>query len=415
MVAVASLGLLGCGSEKDTPANKDPVATTAAPRDAGAVAIDAAAPARKVFLHGAGRCGECHEKMFDEWETSAHARAATSPLFKAASASAHETTCARCHTPLAADAPKDMITTEGVTCDVCHTLREPKPAKTGAGFRLAIDDMVKFGPRCNLDDHYFHRMGCSPEHQQAELCGSCHWWEPRGVPVFTEYADWKAGPAAAANQPCQDCHMPKEKAPLAVGAPVRTGVPHHGMLGLAADLRARALGLAVSVKDEAGTLAVTVALTNAGAGHFVPSGLPERRVVVVARVVDPAGAELAVERRSLGRVLVDAKGAEVPFWRAIKVGSDSRIAPGATWSETFSFTPPGAGVVEIEVLYRSASETLTRELALPEVESERMTGAKVPFGGPGTGGRAKLPKTVTVKPPVAKKRPAKQGPAKQGK
>ena len=29
-------------------------------------------------------------------------------------------------------------------------------------------------------------------------------------------------------------------------------------------------------------------------------------------------------------VLVDAKGTEVPFWRATKVGSDTRIAPGAT-------------------------------------------------------------------------------------
>ena len=46
--------------------------------------------ARKVFVHGAGRCGECHEKMYDEWETSAHAKAATSPLYKAAVADAKD-------------------------------------------------------------------------------------------------------------------------------------------------------------------------------------------------------------------------------------------------------------------------------------------------------------------------------------
>ena len=69
--------------------------------------------------------------MFDEWELSAHARAATSPLYVAAAAAANQTVCARCHTPLVEDAPKDSISTEGVTCDVCHTLREPKPAKSG--------------------------------------------------------------------------------------------------------------------------------------------------------------------------------------------------------------------------------------------------------------------------------------------
>jgi len=52
-------------------------------------AIDAASkPARKVFVTGAGRCGECHGKMYDEWEVSAHAKAASSPLYKAAVAAA---------------------------------------------------------------------------------------------------------------------------------------------------------------------------------------------------------------------------------------------------------------------------------------------------------------------------------------
>ena len=124
--------------------------------------------------------------------------------------------------------------------------RLPHAARAAAGadggnFRLAVDDMVKYGPRCDLKDHYFHRMGCSPEHREAALCGACHWWEPKGIPVFTEYADWKAGPEAAKGTQCQDCHMPKERAAIAVGSPVRTGVPHHGLLGLAQDLaRARA-------------------------------------------------------------------------------------------------------------------------------------------------------------------------------
>lgn len=367
-------------------------------------ALDAGRP-RKVFVTGAGRCGECHEKMYDEWEGSAHAQGAASELYKRASAHAKDPSCDRCHAPLASVTDRDGVASEGVTCDVCHTLREPVPSKEGGQFRLAVDDMVKYGPRCDLDDHYFHRMGCSPEHKQATVCGSCHWWEPGGVPVFTEYADWRDGPAAKAGVSCQGCHMPKEKAVIATGSPPRTGVPHHGLLGLAADLRTRALALELGVREEGGTLVVAVGLTNATAGHHVPSGLPERRILVRVRVRDAAGAELAEELRWLGRVLVDGAGAEVPFWQATRVGSDTRIAPRATWSDRFAFTPQVAGTVEVEVIYRGLSPVVADQLGVTEIEDQRLVGAKVAFGAPARGGRAKLPKTVTVKPAPAGKRP----------
>jgi hypothetical protein len=354
--------------------------------DAAPVAVTVAQPrAGKVFVTAASRCGECHEKMFDEWSASAHARAASSPVYRAAVATAKDATCARCHAPLAGMMERDVVAMEGVTCDVCHTLREPKPAVGGGGFRLAVDDMVKFGPRCDLPDHYFHRMGCSPEHKQASICGSCHWWEPNGLPVFTEYADWLAGPASST--PCQSCHMPRERAALAVGSPVRTGVPHHGLLGLATDLRKRALGLEVSSRHDAaaGETAVTVTLTNTNAGHFVPAGLPERRIAVRVTV----GGE--IQTRTLGRVLVDASGADAPFWRASKVASDTRIAPRESWRATFTFHARDTALVE--VLYRSLSDNVARELGL-EVEEQLLTRTRVRVG-----------KTSTVKPPPPGQRP----------
>ncbi len=366
--------------------------------DAAAVAVVADATEKKVFVTGAGRCGECHEKMFDEWEVSAHAKAVSSAFYKASVASAKDGTCDRCHAPLAKVAPRDMTVSEGVTCDVCHTLREPQPAQDGAHFRLAVDDMVKYGPRCDLKDHYFHRMGCSKEHTQAELCGTCHWWEPNGLPVFTEYADWKAGPAAAKGLPCQGCHMAKERAAIATGSPVRAGVPHHGLLGLAQDLRKRALGLDVSVKDDAGALAVAVTVRNNNAGHAVPAGLPERRILVRVRVVDAAGAQVVQETRALGRVLVDGSGAEAPFWRATKVGSDTRIAAGGSWQETFKLAAANIGALEVDVVYRGISDVVAKELAVTEIEEQPMVSAKIRLGGA-------LPKSASVKPPPPGKRP----------
>ena len=402
------LALAACGSGKEAaPAKKDGGTAAAVPKDAAPDApriVDARTrpmPA-KVFLHGAGRCGECHEKMYDEWEKSAHARSASSPLFKASAAAAKKQSdlaCEPCHTPLLAEAPKDVVASEGVTCDVCHTLREPVPSVNGADFRLADDDMVKFGPRCDLKDHYFHRMGCSPEHKEAVLCGSCHWWEPGGIPVFTEYKDWRDGPASKAGEPCQSCHMPTTKAALAVGAPVRSGVPDHGLLGSAGDLRKSALALAFVVQDQADQLAVRVVLTNQGAGHHVPAGLPERRIVITVALFDHAGTKVSQKVSARGRVLVDAAGKPAPFWRATKVAEDSRIPPNGdlTWDLTFP-PPPGAGAVEVTVEHVVASDELAKELGVTADRFPLVT-AKVPFGVKEGGAHAGLPKIVRVEPP----------------
>ena len=391
--------LAACEPSKksEPPAKRDPVI---APTDAAASAV-ADASERKVFVTGAGRCGECHEKMFDEWEVSGHAKAVSSSFYKASVASAKDATCDRCHAPLAKVTPRDITVSEGVTCDVCHTLREPQATKEGAHFVLAVDDMVKYGPRCDLKDHYFHRMGCSKEHREATLCGTCHWWEPNGIPVFTEYADWKAGPEAAKGTQCQDCHMPGERAAIATGSPVRADVPHHGLLGIAKDLRKRALGLDVTVKDDAGALVVKVTVRNNSAGHAVPAGLPERRLVVRVRVRDAAGAEVESKSTTLGRVLVDDKGIEVPFWRATKVGSDTRIVVGGVWTGDFTLGAANIGTLEVEVVYRGASDAVAKELALTEVEEHAMVAAKIRLGGA-------LPKSVSVKPPPPGKRSKKQ-------
>lgn len=337
--------------------------------------------------------------MYDEWEPSAHAVAATSATYKSAVAAAKDATCDRCHAPLATESPKDIVATEGVTCDVCHTLREGTPSKDGGSWRLAVDDMVKYGPRCDLKDHYFHRMGCSPEHTKAELCGTCHWWEPKGIPVFTEYADWKAGKQAAEGLQCQDCHMPKETAQIAEGSPTRPGVPHHGLLGLASDLRSRALGLQAKLDKAGDGLAIALVVSNNNAGHAVPAGLPERRVIVRVTLKDPKGTVLATEERTLGRKLVDASGNEVPFWNATRVESDTRITVGGSWTDTISLPAATAGSVDVDVVYRELSDAAAKQLGVTDVEELPMVRATLKLGA--------LPRTVSIKPPPPGKRPAK--------
>jgi hypothetical protein len=254
-----------------------------------------------------------------------------------------------------------------VTCDVCHALRDPKPATTGAGFRR-----------------------------------SCHWWEPAGLPVFTEYKDWLDGPAARAGEPCQSCHMPKTRAALAVGEKVRNGVPDHGLLGTAGDLRKTALALEVQVADAPGALQVKITLANDGAGHHVPAGLPERRIVITTRLLDDAGVLVATRTKALGRYLVDASGKEVPFYNATRVREDTRIPPNGqqTWSESFP-SPATAGSVEIEVEHLAASDAMAKALAITDIERHPMIAAKVPFGALAAGVHGNLPKSLRVAAPKA--------------
>jgi hypothetical protein len=180
---LAVLGALaGCSRESPPPAPAAP---------------DAAAALPALFVSSALRCGECHEHAEREWRRSAHARAASEPLYQAMRAEPGAEGCDRCHAPLAAAlGPGDAVTAEGVTCDVCHTIDRVELGQKGAIFALRLDGNVKFGPLCDARDQYFHRMGCSPLHREAIFCAACHTHREGDLPVYTEYQEWRDGPYA---------------------------------------------------------------------------------------------------------------------------------------------------------------------------------------------------------------------------
>ena len=264
----------------------------------------------KVFVTGAGRCGECHEKMFDEWEVvGAREGGELVDSTRRRVAAAKDATCDRCHAPLAAVAPRDVTVERRRDVRRLPHAARSEAERDGGSFTLAIDDMVKYGPRCDLKDHYFHRMGCSPEHQQAELCGACHWWEPKGIPVFTEYADWKAGRPAKATSRARaaTCRRSGRRSRRA-----RRCGPAFRITACSAraqDLRKRALGLDVTAAMTPGALAIAVTVRNTNAGHPIPAGLPERRIVVRVGSLDAAGGARGgtASERSVA-MLVDASG-----------------------------------------------------------------------------------------------------------
>jgi hypothetical protein len=358
----------------------------------------------------AQRCGECHYLMHDEWTPSAHAQAARSPGYTAMRAAADRqlhgagASCDRCHAPLRSHTDaRDPAAEEGVTCDVCHTIRTVEARRAGAGFTLVTDDNVRSGPLCDARDHYFHRMGCSPLHTEARFCAGCHlYYEKRGateLPIYTEYEEWQASPYAGAGEACQTCHMPDSRDEVARGSPPRDGVPHHGFLGSDSKLRRRAMTLKLEVAERDGHLQVTVALANKRGGHRVPTGLPERRLVLRVRTVDVAGAEFARAERVYGRVLADDAGQPAPSFAATRVASDNRLMPRENRLETFELDGPPGGEVRASLAWQPVAPDIARRIGMAVPREEALLEARVPFDAPPSARRrrGRLPATQVAK------------------
>lgn len=401
-VAIAA----ACSRERAAPPTPthDPVVRTddAGVRDAaggGAAASDVATPpigdpAEVPLAYTAIRCSECHNKMYDEWTTSAHARASSSDTYQRMRRDAKDAACDGCHAPLAARLGTDRVVTEGVTCDVCHNIKAVELQRTGSTFPLELDDRVKYGPLCDAEDHYFHRMGCSPLHQQSKLCAACHLYYrvlPGGgeLPVFTEHDEWKAGPYK--NRSCQTCHMPGSRAEVANGEGERDGVSNHGLLGATGELRKRALRAKARISVVDGKLAVTVDVHNVQAGHHVPTGLPARRIIVRATTITAEGALHASAERRFGRHLVDARGAPAPFYLATAVAADDRIAPKQAQQASLVVAAPAQGELQLEVAWRALDPDIAARLAIDEVDEQTLLKATVALA-PARG----LPRTVEL-------------------
>jgi Cytochrome c554 and c-prime len=367
-VAVALITLIAFACKGDEPspsAASGSVAVKAhAPPDAPPP--DARGGGKPAMAKPSTRCSECHGKMAEEWRGSMHAQSGRSKLYLAL---APGPVCASCHAPLVALVGADHpAAREGVTCDVCHTIQKVDIDAPPPRFELDVYDMIKFGPLCDAKAHYFHRMGCSHLHLTAELCGACHQRVVQGpdgpVPLYTTYQEWKEGPYPEEGWQCQDCHMPGVRAPVAEGEKPRDDVPDHGFFG-GGDLRKDSAKLELASRQLDGARVIDARLTNY-AGHDLPSGFPGKRAVLRAVAVDRGGKELARDEVSLGRHLVDARGAPTAYTAAARVASDDRLRPKEVRAILLFGGAPlaGAAKVKAELVWQSIDPALAAPLGV---------------------------------------------------
>jgi nitrate/TMAO reductase-like tetraheme cytochrome c subunit len=342
--------------------------------------------------------------------------------------------CNGCHAPiafLAGDVPPkppgaNTRANEAVSCDLCHTITRVD-GDTPFNFNwVSVPGKVKQG-RHEGGKSPFHTIRANPFLRTAEFCGSCHNEKsPYGTWVKATHLEWKEGPQAKSGIVCQDCHMPPARGRSARMGEEFPDVRQHlfhgahdaGKLSGVIEVRVHP---DVREAEPGETVRLTAVLVNAKAGHKVPTGSAEERVLWLhVEATDARGAtyHLPVDRKGFDgedftissdalayQDIGDIKGltgfaglrrdGEVPAgdrifrlpyldpkgrmtiaqWNTASFGPDYRLAPLQAVNETFTWRLPGklpAGPVTVtaRVFYSRLVSSVGEYLNVPREESQ---------------------------------------------
>lgn len=291
-------------------------------------------------------CGQCHQAIYEEWKSSIHAKAYEDPFFHAYWAKdKHSWVCLNCHAPLEnqqatliKEIPRDRVEKahqeanpqfdpdyqkEGITCAACH-----------------VRDGAILGPF--EDSAAPHPTKLDPNFRTAQVCYRCHnvisgpaqFYNVGPCGTYAEYE----GKFFMKERGfiCQSCHMPEIQRPVATDGPIRQGRQHLWRGGHDPEMIKRAVAIQVvanPVEPKPGeNVEITLTLINAGAGHKLPTGDPDRHFTVEFTVEDHNRQALESQKDTMGRWIM---------WQpAIIELYDNRLMPLASRDYTFTYRLP---------------------------------------------------------------------------
>jgi hypothetical protein len=237
---------------------------------------------------GSQNCAFCHDGLRDasgddvsivvDWQATMMANSARDPLWRAKVASEVkrnpalqeeiETTCGRCHVPMAnveaefagvgatlfgadgllhPDNPLFDAANEGVSCTLCHQVEDSPTLGTDSGFSGNFSIGFNFGINRQLYGQYANPLAMPMQNQvgftpvasahisSSEQCATCHNLSTEVVDtqgnltdqLFPEqmvYTEWENSQFEA-TQSCQDCHMLKATGEMAISTRPANGLP----------------------------------------------------------------------------------------------------------------------------------------------------------------------------------------------
>ncbi len=375
-------------------------------------------------------CQGCHGEIYRQWDGSMHSKAMVDPVFIALwkigireTNGAVDRLCMGCHTSIGTvtggvtinhetlEIKLSAIAEQGVQCDFCHTVAALNIANTptldpqNASLIMDPGD-VKRGPYDDAESPY-HDTAYSEIHTRSEFCGSCHnvFHPVSHFPIERTYEEWKDSVYAQAGIQCQDCHMmpvaaaaetartmkkvknPGKASPM---GPQREQVYTHEFVGgnftvtallgseehagMARERLKSAAEMDLILPEDLspGDLATfKVKVTNAGAGHNLPTSLTEvRQMWLDVTVSDAAGSEVFRSGALDPEGNIDPEAAVFKAWAVDAEGHHTvkpweishfervRTIPPKGWDfERYSFLVPGqaAGPLTVRAVLRYRS------------------------------------------------------------
>jgi len=284
------------------------------------------------------------------------------------------------------------------------------------------DDVVAPPMAASYNPVFDQGQFCSLCHSQSKKLDNGKTWNSRKVysaaeweafglkdqttlPIQTTFQEWKQWqdqlPANDSNKgkKCQDCHMSWRKEMLPYDNYIvddnarnmwgtfrspKNIRPHHFDGGTEIQLKT-ALALELEGELSGNKLTITAFITNTNGGHWVPTGETMRSVMLLLKATDSNGKPLKMTKGSqlpdwtgkgnvktgnyaglpgavFARVLGDDEdNLNVPFWKATRIVSDTRIRPKKTVTFKFEFLledPDDEPAAEASLIYRPAFRSL---------------------------------------------------------
>ncbi len=259
----------------------------------------------------AKHCGECHQTIYEQWKQSTHAKALSDLQFQAelTKDDSPKWLCLNCHIPLHRQREytvtglkkgnvlepttipnKDFdknLQQEAITCATCHIRINPETGKN----TIIGPYGSEHAPHPTIKNIEFLR----------NTCLRCH--DPKGEALTENLLCWFTTNAESLESPkkeqkdCVDCHMPPSKQHLADNFPhlpkrqlhahhwVGSGIPKRKEDYKQLKARGYTSSLKINIieiKTSPTTLTAEISIANESNGHYLPTGDPERFILVEA-------------------------------------------------------------------------------------------------------------------------------------